>query len=157
MTALDTISKRNKTWPTVNVGDLVFIADKNRPRSTWPMARIVETRCGDDNVLRVVRVRFADGAERFRAIQHILPLELSVMSDSAETIDIDDDYNDDVNNGNQAVNDNSSVVNLNTDKSDIFVDTNTRDSHPPLVNANSESKLKTRYGRAIKRPSRLDI
>ena len=42
---------------SVNIGDLVLVADRNQPRGNWLLGRVVETFPGSDNVVRVVRVK----------------------------------------------------------------------------------------------------
>ena len=42
---------------SVNIGDLVLVADRNQPRGNWLLSRVVETFPGSDNVVRVVRVK----------------------------------------------------------------------------------------------------
>ena len=65
---------RNEYLPTLTVrqrwqrevknlkeGDVVLLSDKNVPRGEWPLGRIVETCCGRDDSVRVVKVKTASG------------------------------------------------------------------------------------------------
>ncbi|CAG7709918.1 unnamed protein product, partial [Allacma fusca] len=61
---LPTLTRRVK-WHTegrqIQVGDIVVIADKDGPRNTWPMGRILNTYPGKDGRVRVADVKTRDG------------------------------------------------------------------------------------------------
>ena len=54
-----------KKWNVKNkdfqVGDLVLIAETGVPRSTWPLARIIEVKTSSDGTVRVVKVKSHHG------------------------------------------------------------------------------------------------
>ena len=69
--------------PNVKEGDIVLLLKENTKRHTWPLAKVLETVVGRDNLVRTVKV-ICDGKEIVRPIQHIVPLE--VPSDKNEHI-----------------------------------------------------------------------
>ena len=54
-----------KKWNVKNrnfqIGDLVLIAETGVPRSTWPLARIIEVKTSSDGTVRVVKVKSHHG------------------------------------------------------------------------------------------------
>jgi hypothetical protein len=53
--------KWNKSCENLKVGDVVKLYDEEVRRGVWPIGRIVEVYPGDDGVVRVVKVRTAQG------------------------------------------------------------------------------------------------
>lgn len=75
--------KWNKEFPNIKVGDLVIIKEDNLPVMKWPLARVVKTHSGTDNIIRVVEVKTANGL--FKRPIHRLAL-LPIEPDSEELI-----------------------------------------------------------------------
>ena len=44
-----------------HIGDLVVTADKNLARANWPLGRIVQMFSGSDDMIRVAKVKTAQG------------------------------------------------------------------------------------------------
>ncbi|KAK6164999.1 hypothetical protein SNE40_023747 [Patella caerulea] len=42
-------------------GDIVLVVDENVKRGKWKLAEIINTYTGDDNLVRIVDVKFSDG------------------------------------------------------------------------------------------------
>ena len=55
--------KNNKECNNLQKGDLVYITDANIPPLYWPFGIIVETYTGNDDLVRVVKVK--TGKEKF--------------------------------------------------------------------------------------------
>lgn len=61
---LTALQRRYKwKYPTRNlqVGDLVIIKDDHVIPTNWPIARVIETHSGTDNITRVVTIKAKDG------------------------------------------------------------------------------------------------
>ena len=58
----------------VQENDLVLIIDKQRPRNSWPVGRVIETYKGADDLVRSARVRLRD-SELVRPIAKLCVLE----------------------------------------------------------------------------------
>lgn len=73
---LNTLQRKAK-WASKEsepmMGDVVLIKDENTPSCNWPMAKIVDVHPGDDNLVRVVSVKFRDNIFK-RPITKIAPL-----------------------------------------------------------------------------------
>ena len=74
---LPTLAERSR-WtsagPTFEVGELVLLKNDDLKRNKWPLARIEETICGKDGVVRVAVLRTKDGTYT-RPVAKILKLE----------------------------------------------------------------------------------
>ena len=81
--SLQSRAKWQTRCPNVKEGDIVLLLKENTKRHTWPLAKVLETVVGRDNLVRTVKV-ICDGKEIVRPIQHIVPLE--VPSDENEHI-----------------------------------------------------------------------
>jgi len=76
---LPTLTKRTKWFPqqrSININDLVIIADSNLPRGCWPRGKVVATYPGRDGIVRVVDVYTMYGTYR-RPVSKLCPLELT--------------------------------------------------------------------------------
>ena len=77
---LPTLTVRNR-WRTsgqmVSKGDLVLLADQSVPRGQWELARVVDTYPGEDNCVRVVKVKTAK-SEYIRPVTKLCVLEENV-------------------------------------------------------------------------------
>lgn len=129
------------------VGDIVLVHDDAKPRSRWPLARVIETLPGPDGIVRLVKLVNATGFEFHRAVQRLLPLEVDLPApddadngsehDNDADIDVPDKDND-----NQ------------TNKAQPALGRKDQDQPaPPVPDTNHE--LVTRRGREIKLPARL--
>ena len=61
---LPTLAERKKSQVenrNFKIGELVLISDKDMHRSEWPLARIIEIRASRDDVVRVFKVKTANG------------------------------------------------------------------------------------------------
>lgn len=54
---------RRSYW-NISVGDVVFVADSNLPRGSWPLGRVVKVIMGTDGMVRVADVRTRAGTLR---------------------------------------------------------------------------------------------
>ena len=54
---LQAVSKWKKENQQPKVGDLVFLAEDSTPALHWPLARIIELYDGNDNVVRVAKIK----------------------------------------------------------------------------------------------------
>ena len=67
-----------KKWfhPKCNMkeGDVVLMVEPNANRGDWPLDRIIETFCGDDGLVHVVRVQVRD-KQYLRPVHRLCPLE----------------------------------------------------------------------------------
>lgn len=75
---LSEMMKRNKwrtnTHDSPKTGDLVILIDDTKRVLHWPMARIMEVHPGEDNIVRVVTVKCANGTTFKRAVTKIAVL-----------------------------------------------------------------------------------
>lgn len=113
---------------SVAVGDVVLIGSDNMKRISWPLGKIIEVMPGKDSVTRLVRLKTERG-ELLRPIQRLYPLEVS----AAESV---------------------LIKKLPSTKS----------SEKPTVSHSvdcnvepSEQERKTRSGRIIRMPLKLDL
>ena len=65
--------KWEKRAPNVEVDDIVLVMDDERPRSEWPLARVVATYPGNDDLVRRVRVRM-NGSDYERPVHRLVIL-----------------------------------------------------------------------------------
>ena len=74
---LPTLSPRKK-WTrkheNLAIGDLVIVANKNSPKSHWPLARIVAIYPGKDGIVRTIKIKTPSG-EFIRSTQSVFLLE----------------------------------------------------------------------------------
>ena len=77
--------KWNQEQPLVKVGDIVLVSEDKTPRDKWPLARIIETYPGKDNLIRTVLPQTAKGQFK-RPIQQCCKLELADRGDVNPTI-----------------------------------------------------------------------
>lgn len=68
----------------IKVGDVVLVGDDNRKRIDWPLARVIRTIPGRDDVIRVCVLKTKNG-ELTRPIQRLYPLEVEL--DREEFVD----------------------------------------------------------------------
>ena len=76
--------KWTKETSPLKEGDLVLVADNNTERGTWPLARVKAvhasarpTRSGESGIVRSVTVVTSKRQELHRAVQGLVPLEIS--------------------------------------------------------------------------------
>lgn len=69
------VHSRNKKGETIKVGDVVLVGADGTKRIDWPLAQVVELFNGRDGVQRVARLKLAHG-ELIRPVQRLYPLEL---------------------------------------------------------------------------------
>ena len=67
----------------MQLGDLVLIHSPVKTRSYWPMGRVVKLLTGSDNKTRCVKLRRSDSTEEVYSVNHLYPLELSLMTSGA--------------------------------------------------------------------------
>ena len=82
---LSSLQQRNK-WRTENVqpavDDIVIINEDNTPPMCWPVARIIQTFDGNDNIIRVVQVKTQTGVF-IRPVSRLIPLHREEPEDRA--------------------------------------------------------------------------
>ncbi|MCL4154268.1 UNVERIFIED_CONTAM: hypothetical protein GTU68_010894 [Idotea baltica] len=78
----------------VKVDDVVLIKSTTKLRPFWQMGRILQLFWGEDNRVRTIKLKRADGQELVYPICHLFPLEISithpgnsVVSGSSSTLD----------------------------------------------------------------------
>lgn len=80
---LQTRVKWNKNYKQLlQVGSLVIVKDDNAPPLQWRMARVLQLHPGDDEIKRVVTVKFTDGSELKRPIRKLCLLPFQELFDS---------------------------------------------------------------------------
>lgn len=67
--------KKNPSFE-VNIDSLVVLVEENLPPLRWPMARIIATHPGADNIVRVVSVRLPNGTVTKRSVKRICVLPI---------------------------------------------------------------------------------
>ena len=69
--------QRRKKWQNqardFAIGDVVVMCDPGRPRGSWPLARVLETKKGADGHVRTVRI-LSNKGEYIRPITRLVPL-----------------------------------------------------------------------------------
>ncbi|XP_008486119.1 uncharacterized protein LOC103522804 [Diaphorina citri] len=141
----------------IKVGDIVLIGDDNVKRTDWPIARIVALVRGNDNHVRVVKLKTRSGILT-RPIQRVYPLEISSNGDYCVSENVGTDESDMTNNG--------------TSEIDVIRDTHrikqtdygqaSLEQVGQIVKVDSKqpSPIKaniTRVGRNVKKPIKLDL
>ena len=64
----------------IQVGDVVLIHTPTRIRAHWPIGRVTQLLTGSDAKTRCVRVKRSDATEEVYSINHLYPLELSLIT-----------------------------------------------------------------------------
>ena len=77
--------KWNQEEPPLKVGDIVLVSEDKTPRGKWPLARVIGTFPGRDNVIRTVKLQTSKGQLK-RPIQRCCKLELVEHGDVNPTI-----------------------------------------------------------------------
>lgn len=62
--------------PNLNVVELVVLRSDNLSHSNWPMARIVKTYPGKDNMVRALDVKTANGYIMRTSVMKVCPLPI---------------------------------------------------------------------------------
>ncbi|GFQ78926.1 DUF5641 domain-containing protein [Trichonephila clavata] len=130
----------------LEVGDVVLIGHDNVRRIDWPLGVVLEVYAGKDGVPRVARIRTSHG-ERIRPFQRLYPLEVSAKIEIGVL---------------KASGKDSLFVEKTPESSTNYVSDSPTDYVPdsPVESTdNSEEKppTKTRLGRTIKIPCKLDL
>ena len=79
------MSKSKNENRKIKENDIVLIGDKNYKRTDWPLARVVKTIPGHDNVVRVCELKTKNG-EFIRPIQKLYPLEVDIGSEDCKNL-----------------------------------------------------------------------
>ena len=77
--------KWNQEQPPVKAGDIVLVSEDKTPRGKWPLACIIETYPGKDNLIHTILLQTAKGQLK-RPIQWCFKLELADNGDVNPTI-----------------------------------------------------------------------
>ena len=77
--------KWNQEEPPLKIGDIVLVSEDKTPRGKWPLARVIGTFPGRDNVIRTVMLQTSKGKLK-RPIQRCCKLELVEHTDVNPTI-----------------------------------------------------------------------
>ncbi|GFS44078.1 transposable element Tc1 transposase [Nephila pilipes] len=123
----------------LSVGDIVLVGSDNVKRLNWPLGRVIEIFQGKDNIERVAKLRVSNG-EIIRPIQRIYPLELSsseIFEDIPSIVKSAPDTS-------------SSAKQCSTSNDQSF-------QSEDLPKEQEETLKKTRLGRQIVPPKRLDL
>ena len=68
----------------IKVNDIVLIKHPSKPRVFWQMGRVMDVIIGDDNIIRVARVRTPSGAVQLYPVCSLYPLELTITHSGGE-------------------------------------------------------------------------
>ncbi|GFT23290.1 uncharacterized protein NPIL_507481 [Nephila pilipes] len=123
----------------LSVGDIVLVGSDNVKRLNWLLGRVIEMFQGKDNIERVAKLRVSNG-EIIRPIQRIYPLELS-SSEIFEDVPVI---------VKSAPDTSSSAKQCSTSNDQSF-------QSEDLPKEQEETLKKTRLGRQIVPPKRLDL
>ncbi|GFR27253.1 DUF5641 domain-containing protein [Trichonephila clavata] len=130
----------------LEVGDAVLIGHGNVRQIDWPLGVILEVYPGKDGVLRVARIRTSHG-ERIRPFQRLYPLDVSdkteigvLKASGKDSLPVEKTPE-------------SSIAHVSDSPTDCVPDS------PVESTDNSEEKppTKTRLGRTIQIPRKLDL
>ncbi|KAI5747814.1 hypothetical protein M8J77_018781 [Diaphorina citri] len=152
------LSSYTKPEHCIKVGDIVLIGDDNVKRTDWPIARIVALVRGNDNHVRVVKLKTRSGILT-RPIQRVYPLEISSNGDYCVSEDVGTDESDRTNNGTSEVD----VILRDTHQikqTDYGQPTLEQVGQIVKVDSKQPSPIKaniTRVGRNVKKPIKLDL
>ena len=75
----------------IKLEDVVLIKNSLKPRPYWQLGRVIELFPGQDNKIRIVKIRLGNGSEQIHALNHLYPLELNLTHDVNTNRVIDDD------------------------------------------------------------------
>ncbi|XP_055948214.1 uncharacterized protein LOC129981407 [Argiope bruennichi] len=123
----------------LSVGDIVLVGSDNVKRLNWPLGRVIEMFQGKDNIERVVKLLVSNG-EIIQPIQRIYPLELSsseIFEDVPAIVESAPDTS-------------YSAKQCSTSNDQSF-------QSEDLSKEQKETLKKTRLGRQIAPPKRLDL
>ena len=73
------------TAETLKIDQVVVIADENKKRNQWVLARIIDIKIGRDGLVRTVKVRTSNGGVSNRTIRALCPLEYDVPDEVSGT------------------------------------------------------------------------
>ena len=80
ISSLSRFARKDKLSIQPKIGDIVLL-DCEKPRNSWPLAKIINVIPGQDGIIRMVKV-LCKGHEMFRSVTKLLPLEInSIESD----------------------------------------------------------------------------
>ena len=168
------VNKTNKVQD-ICLGELVLIRQENIRRVYWPLGRIVNIFPGRDGVIRAVEIKMTDNTILKRSVQMLHRLETFEADNHVVDDDIDntiesEPHNDSYHLRDVIEQDAGAVDPLPSDPdsglppdilvqspdnvSDNLID-NTNDDSP--VNPNTRATRKTRRGREIRAPKKLDL
>ena len=84
---LSLLVSKSRKLPTrpVQVGELVVIANEQKKRWEWPLARVLEVYSGPDNHGRVAKLKVKEG-ELVRPVQRLHPLEMDFQSEEGHAM-----------------------------------------------------------------------
>ncbi|XP_023310638.1 uncharacterized protein LOC111691675 [Anoplophora glabripennis] len=79
---LQTRLKWSKNYKQLlQIGSLVIVKDDNAPPLQWRMARVMQLHPGDDQIVRVVTVRFSDGSVLKRSVRKLCLVPFQDLQD----------------------------------------------------------------------------
>lgn len=135
-------------------GDVVLVGDDNKKRMDWPLAVILETFKGRDGIARCARLKLENG-ELTRAYQRLYPLEIwsETFGESAQAVDDEKDNSQYVPNNWDSV---DQTINTPVGKNKVLT-SEFNDSAIVHGSKVPTGTNKTRGGRSIKPPNRLDL
>ena len=163
------VSKTNNVQD-IRLGELVLIRHDNLRRVNWPLGRILRIFPGRDGVVRAVEIKMTDNTILKRSVQ---------MLHRLETYEADTNVTDDSDNANESESTDRSLVRNVIDSdagvnnsfhadldSDLLPDTSVQNSdnvsdnlvdNDSLSNPNTGAIKKTRRGRQVRAPKKLDL
>lgn len=131
-------NKRKHTSAPFSIGDIVLVANDLQKRLDWPMARIKELFPGKDGHIRVVKLQTPSG-ELIRPIQRLIPLEMETSDNLKKHLDL-------------------TKTPIRSQKPSEAVTISPKKPKEPIkTELNPVPELKTRSGRTIKKPERMNI
>ena len=79
-------TKKDVVPDQAKTGDVVLIHSPLKPRSHWQLGKIVEPLPGPDSQTRCAKVMRTDRTEGVYSLEHLYPMELSLIPSDANTV-----------------------------------------------------------------------
>ncbi|KAL6739970.1 hypothetical protein Aduo_013365 [Ancylostoma duodenale] len=80
--------RQGRSTPVIpQVSDIVLVADKNIPRSQWPLGVVKSLGYDSNKCVRSATVRMPNGRILQRSLNHLYPLEITAFEDQTESVE----------------------------------------------------------------------
>ena len=134
-----------KEIPSIRVGDIVLISDDNVPRTKWPLAKVERVYPGNDGLVRTATVR-AHNSFYNRPVQRLHKLEIESAASQ-----VSPEAEDPVHGGEKPQTNTVHAASIPVSKPKLSV------VLPEGGQGGENVTARTRTGRVIKKPKRLDL